>query len=84
MTGKQYYCWYYIDYNLFSSFPTLGGGMSESTRVNLAFEYRATKSYNTKYNQPKPEVITPNTGSVAKLLRNAKNEENKKINGLIL
>jgi hypothetical protein len=62
-----------------SSFPTLGGGMSESTRVNLAFEYRATKSYNTKYNQPKPEVITPNTGSVAKLLRNAKNEENKKI-----
>ena len=63
----------------FRAFPTLGGDMSNDKKVNLAFEYRATKTYNKKFQStPVPSASPAGGVSAAELLRRAKKEEAEK------
>ena len=63
----------------FRAFPTLGGDMSNDKKVNLAFEYRATKTYNTKFQSaPVPSASPAGGASAAELMRKAKKEEAEK------
>ena len=53
--------------------------MSEETRVGMAFEFRATKTYNKKFQSDSPSPITPGSGSAANILKERiLNEEKKK------
>ena len=63
----------------FRAFPTLGGDMSNDKKVNLAFEYRATKTYNKKFQStPVPSASPAGGVSAAELMRRAKKEEAEK------
>jgi len=66
-----------------SAFPTLGGTMSKQTKVDMAFEYRATTSYNPKFTQntPIPSSSTTSSISAAERMRMkaAEEKEDKKM-----
>ena len=53
---------------VFSAFPTLGGGMDNSVKARMNYEYSAKKVYSKKAAQPAPKL----NGSAAGVIRQNK------------